>query len=251
MKVLIVDDEQDTLEFLSYNLKQANFSVIKSSDGIDALNKIKSENPDIAILDIMMPGIDGIEVCQEVRDSGNNNIIIVILSARNENYTKIAAYKAGCNDFITKPINPKLLINKINGLLKIKFSSNDFKGFKKVNDFIIDFPSHTIKYMNKDILLPKKQFKIFCLLSSRPGKVFTRDEIYSNVWGLKVFVGSRTIDVHIRSIREALGPNSIITVKGVGYKVLPWIYKWLYNYFTIFTVKFSFLIIITSLKVDS
>ena len=169
----------------------------------------------------MMPGIDGIEVCQEVRDSGNNNIIIVILSARNENYTKIAAYKAGCNDFITKPINPKLLINKINGLLKIKFSSNDFKGFKKVNDFIIDFPSHTIKYMNKDILLPKKQFKIFCLLSSRPGKVFTRDEIYSNVWGLKVFVGSRTIDVHIRSIREALGPNSIITVKGVGYKVLP------------------------------
>ena len=127
----------------------------------------------------------------------------MILSARNENYTKIAAYKAGCNDFITKPINPKLLINKINGLLKIKFSSNDFKGFKKVNDFIIDFPSHTIKYMNKDILLPKKQFKIFCLLSSRPGKVFTRDEIYSNVWGLKVFVGSRTIDVHIRSIRES------------------------------------------------
>ena len=111
MKVLIVDDEQDTLEFLSYNLREANFTVIKSSDGIDALNKIKSENPDIAILDIMMPSIDGIEVCQEVRDSGNNNIIIVILSARNENYTKIAAYKAGCNDFITKPKIIRVLLS--------------------------------------------------------------------------------------------------------------------------------------------
>jgi len=220
MKVLIVDDDQDILEFLSYNLIQSHYTVLKSCDGVDALNKIKSENPDIVILDIMMPGIDGIDVCQEIRDSGNNNIIIVILSARNENYTKIAAYRAGCNDFITKPINPKLLVNKINGLAKIKFSSDDFKGLKKVNDYVIDYASHSIKYMNKDILLPKKQFKIFCLLSSRPGKVFTRDEIYTKVWGVKVFVGSRTIDVHIRSVREALGPTSIITVKGVGYKVM-------------------------------
>ena len=220
MKILIVDDEQDILDFLSYNLKQANFSVITSNNGIDALKKIKSENPDIVILDIMMPRMDGIDVCQEIRDSGNNNIIIVILSARNENYTKIAAYRAGCNDFISKPINPKLLVNKIKGLAKIKFSSDEFKGFKKVNEYIIDYSSHTVKYKNKDFLLPKKQFKIFCLLSSKPGKVFTRDEIYSKVWGRKVFVGSRTIDVHIRSIREALGLNSIITVKGVGYKVL-------------------------------
>jgi len=236
MKVLIVDDDQDILEFLSYNLIQSHYTVLKSCDGVDALNKIKSENPDIVILDIMMPGIDGIDVCQEIRDSGNNNIIIVILSARNENYTKIAAYRAGCNDFITKPINPKLLVNKINGLAKIKFSSDDFKGLKKVNDYVIDYASHSIKYMNKDILLPKKQFKIFCLLSSRPGKVFTRDEIYTKVWGVKVFVGSRTIDVHIRSVREALGPTSIITVKGVGYKVMSWIYDGLYNNLTIFIV---------------
>ena len=219
--ILVVDDDKGIRELVKEYLDQNNFITSIAENAAVALEKTKLIKFDLIILDIMMPGIDGIEVCQEVRDSGNNNIIIVILSARNENYTKIAAYKAGCNDFITKPINPKLLINKINGLLKIKFSSNDFKGFKKVNDFIIDFPSHTIKYMNKDILLPKKQFKIFCLLSSRPGKVFTRDEIYSKVWGLKVFVGSRTIDVHIRSIREALGPNSIITVKGVGYKVLP------------------------------
>ena len=221
MKVLIVDDEQDTLEFLSYNLKQADFNVITCDNGIDALNKIRSEKPDVAILDIMMPGIDGIEICQEIRDSGNNNIILVILSGKNENYTKMAAYKAGCNDFITKPINPKLLTNKIYGLLKIKFSPDDFKGTKNINEYIIDYSSHTIKYMNKDILLPKKQFKIFCLLSSKPGKVFTRDEIYSKLWGVRVFVGSRTIDVHIRNIRQALGQNSIVTVKGVGYKVMP------------------------------
>ena len=221
MKVLIVDDEQDTLEFLSYNLKQADFNVITCDNGLDALNKIRSEKPDVAILDIMMPGMDGIETCQEIRDSGNNNIILVILSGKNENYTKMAAYKAGCNDFITKPISPKLLTNKIYGLLKIKFSLDDFKGTKNVNGYTIDYSSHTIKHMNKNISLPKKQFKIFCLLSSRPGKVFTRDEIYSKLWGVRVFVGSRTIDVHIRSIREALGPNSIITVKGVGYKVSP------------------------------
>ena len=219
MKILIADDDKDILEFLSYNLIKANYSVITSDNGVDALKKIEVENLDIVILDIMMPGMDGIDVCQEIRDSGNNNIIIVILSARNENYTKIAAYRAGCNDFITKPINPKLLVNKINGLVKIKYSSHDFKGLKKVNEYIIDYESHIIKYKNNNILLPKKQFNIFCLLSSRPGKVFTRDEIYNKVWGMKVFVGSRTIDVHIKSIREALGPHSVITVKGVGYKV--------------------------------
>ena len=166
MKVLIVDDEQDTLEFLSYNLKQADFNVITCNNGIDALNKIRSEKPDVAILDIMMPGMDGIETCQEIRDSGNNNIILVILSGKNENYTKMAAYNAGCNDFITKPISPKLLTNKIYGLLKIKFSLDDFKGSKNVNGYTIDYSSHTIKHMNKNISLPKKQFKIFCLLSN-------------------------------------------------------------------------------------
>ena len=221
MKIFIADDDKDILEFLSYNFTNANYSVITSDNGIDALKKIEIENPDVVILDIMMPGMDGIDVCQEIRDSGNNTVIIVILSARNENYTKISAYRAGCNDFITKPINPKLLVNKINGLIKIKYSSHDFKGSKKINEYVIDFESHFIKYKNKNILLPKKQFNIFCLLCSKPGKVFTRYEIYNKVWGMKVFVGSRTIDVHIRSIREALGQHSIMTVKGVGYKVMP------------------------------
>jgi len=234
--ILVVDDDSGIRTLVKKYLNENKFYVTTAKNAEDANEKIQIIKFDLIILDIMMPGIDGIDVCQEIRDSGNNNIIIVILSARNENYTKIAAYRAGCNDFITKPINPKLLVNKINGLAKIKFSSDDFKGLKKVNDYVIDYASHSIKYMNKDILLPKKQFKIFCLLSSRPGKVFTRDEIYTKVWGVKVFVGSRTIDVHIRSVREALGPTSIITVKGVGYKVMSWIYDGLYNNLTIFIV---------------
>lgn len=220
MKVLIADDEQDTLEFLSYNLRQANFTVLKSSDGIDALNKIKSENPDIVLLDVMMPQMDGVEVCQEIRDAGDNNAIVVMLSARDENYTKIAAFKAGCNDYITKPINPKLLINKINGLLKIKYTENNVKGVSNVGDYSIDFESHLITHKGIVHLLPKKQFNIFCLLASRPGKIFSREQIYSKIWGNNVYVGGRTIDVHIRNIREKLGQSSIRTIKGVGYKVV-------------------------------
>lgn len=219
MKVLVADDDKDIQEFLSYNLKKANYSVIIADNGVEAIVKTKEHKPDLVLLDVMMPEMDGIEACQEIRDSGDNNTIIVMLSARNENYTKIAAFKAGCNDYVTKPINPKLLVNKIYGLLKIKFTESNFKGVTKVGDYFIDYETHLIKHKDTSYLLPKKQFNIFCLLASKPGKIFTREQIYSKIWGNQVYVGGRTIDVHIRNIREKLGQNAIATIKGVGYKV--------------------------------
>ncbi len=220
MKILIADDDPDIREFLSYNLKKENYNVIEAENGLDAVNLCKEKRPDLVLLDVMMPQMDGVEVCQEIRDAGDNNAIVVMLSARDENYTKIAAFKAGCNDYITKPINPKLLINKINGLLKIKYTENNVKGVSHVGDYSIDFESHLITHKGIVHLLPKKQFNIFCLLASRPGKIFSREQIYSKIWGNNVYVGGRTIDVHIRNIREKLGQSSIRTIKGVGYKVV-------------------------------
>jgi len=219
MKILIADDDPDILEFLSYNLKSENYSVYCADNGEDTLKLTKETYPDLILLDVMMPKMDGIETCQEIRDSGNNNVIIVMLSARDENYTKIAAFKAGCNDYITKPINPKLLLNKLHGLLKIKYADRHLKGLLRVGSYTIDFESHLIGFKGDNILLPKKQFNIFSLLASKPGKIFSRQEIYSKIWGSNVYVGGRTVDVHIRNIREKLGQDSIITIKGVGYKI--------------------------------
>ncbi len=220
MKVLIADDDPDIQEFLSYNLKKENYNVFSAKNGLDAIRLAKEKKLDLILLDVMMPQMDGIETCQEIREMGNNDVIIVMLSARDENYTKIAAFKAGCNDYITKPISPKLLLNKLSGLLKIKYSEANYKGFSKIGKYTIDHESHLITYNNNTYLLPKKQFNIFCLLASKPGKIFSRQQIYNEIWGTNVFVGGRTIDVHIRNIREKLGQDSIITIKGVGYKVI-------------------------------
>lgn len=220
MKVLIVDDELDISEFISYNLKKEDYEVFIANNGSQALNIIKSHKPDLVLLDIMLPDVDGIEVCQEIRASGDQDLIIVMLSARDENYTKNAAYAAGCNAYITKPISPKLLINKIKGLLNIKYAKSNLKGISLIGQYTINHQSHLITYKQTQVLLPKKQFKIFCLLTTKPGKIFSREEIYQKIWGSKVFVGGRTIDVHIRNIRAKLGQESILTVKGVGYKVI-------------------------------
>ena len=220
MKVLIADDDRDIQEILTYNLKKENFNVVSADNGVEAIEIVKKNKLDLILLDVMMPQMDGIEACQEIRELGKKDAIVVMLSARDENYTKLAAFKAGCNDYITKPISPKLLINKLNGLLKIKHSKSNYKGLSNIGKYTIDHESHLISYDNKSYLLPKKQFTIFCLLASKPGKVFSRQQIHNEIWGTNVFVGSRTIDVHIRNIREKLGQDAIITIKGVGYKTL-------------------------------
>lgn len=219
MRVLIADDDPDIQEFLSYNLKKENYNVFSAKNGLDAIKVVKEKKLDLILLDVMMPQMDGIETCQEIRELGKNDIIIVMLSARDENYTKIAAYNAGCNDYITKPISPKLLLNKLSGLLKIKYSESEYKGFTKAGKYTIDHQSHIITFNNINFSLPKKQFNIICLLASKPGKIFSRNQIYNEIWGENVFVSGRTIDVHIRKIRQKLGQESIITIKGVGYKV--------------------------------
>ena len=218
MKVLVVDDEKDIVEFLSYNLSKSGYEVISANDGHDAIEKSILEKPDLILLDIMLPDIDGVEVCQSLREKQISSII-VMLSARNEDYTQKASFNVGCNAFFQKPINPKLLLAKINGLLSIAYDKSDFKTSKSVGPYLINYQSHIIKYNQEEFFLPKKQFDIFSLLATKPGKIFTREEIYKRIWGKNVFVGGRTIDVHIRSIREKLGQNSIITVKAVGYKI--------------------------------
>ena len=218
MKILVVDDEKDILEFLTYNLNNSGYEVFSANNGRDAIEKSILEKPDLILLDIMLPDIDGIEVCQSLREKQISSII-VMLSARNEDYTQKAAYNVGCNAFFHKPISPKLLLAKINGLLNIAYDKSDFKKSKSIGPYLINYQSHIITHNQEEFFLPKKQFDIFSLLATKPGKIFTREEIYKRIWGKNVFVGGRTIDVHIRSIREKLGQNSIITVKAVGYKV--------------------------------
>ncbi len=219
MKILIVDDEKDIVEFIEYNLIKAGYDIVNAKNGNDAVEKAILEKPDLILLDIMLPDIDGIEVCQKLREKQIFSII-VMLSARTEDYTLKAAFDSGCNAFFPKPINPRILLAKINGLLNVRYDKSDFKKVSKVGNYIINHHSHIIKHNNQEYYLPKKQFDIFTLLASKPGRIFTREEIYKKIWGKNVFVGGRTIDVHIRSIREKLGLKSIITVKAVGYKVI-------------------------------
>lgn len=219
MKVLVVDDEKDIIEFISYNLKKAGYEVVCAYNGNDAIKKSILEKPDLILLDIMLPDTDGIEVCQILREKQIFSII-VMLSARNENYTQKAAFSAGCNAFFNKPISPNLLLAKITGLLNITYDNSDFKKISTVGNYIINHQNHIITYNKEEFFLPKKQFDIFSLLATKPGKIFSREEIYKKIWGKNIYVSGRTIDVHIRSIREKLGQNSILTVKAVGYKVI-------------------------------
>ena len=223
-KILLVDDDPDILEFLSYNLKKEGYKLSIAHNGVEAVKKVKQNKPDLILMDVMMPQMDGIEACEEIRkNSENQNIIIAFLSARGEDFSQIAAYEAGGDDYITKPIKPKVLISKIKSLLRRNSNNtldNNIEN-KKIyisENIIIDKERYVIIKENKEIVLPKKEFELLSLLASNPNKVFLRDEIFLEVWGDSIIVGDRTIDVHIRKIRQKLGNDIIKTVKGVGYR---------------------------------
>ncbi len=223
-KILLVDDEPDILEFVSYNLKKEGFNVITSQNGMDAINIAKKELPQLIILDVMMPEMDGIETCEEIkRIPSLKNTIVAFLTARGEDYSQIAGFDAGADDYISKPIKPKVLISRVKALLKRynpeSMSAPEEKSdMIKIGDLVIDREKYIIINKGDELVLPKKEFELLMLLASKPDKVFTRDEIYNSVWGDSIIVGDRTIDVHIRKVREKIGQNHIKTIKGVGYK---------------------------------
>ena len=219
LKILIVDDEPDILEFLQYNLTKEGYKVFTSENGKNALELIKVENPHLILLDIMMPEIDGIDLCKMIRKLPNgDSFIIAFLTALDEEHTEINALEIGGDDFINKPIKPNVLSSRIKALLRridFKESKNQVKVF---GDLIINTEKMLTYFKNEPIQLAKKEFEILQLLSSKPGKVFVRNEIFTKIWGSSVIVGDRTIDVHIRKLREKIGDQYITTVKGIGYK---------------------------------
>lgn len=219
-KILLVDDEPDILEFLSYNLKKEGYSVSTALNGTEALKIAKEELPDLIIIDVMMPEIDGMETCRQIREIPNlKDVLIAFLTARSEDYSQIAGFEAGADDYINKPIKPRVLVSRIKALLRRgkvnepgeSVQANDLGGIK------IDRERYLVVQNGTEIALPRKEFELLALLASKPGKVFTREEILDKVWGGEVVVGDRTIDVHIRKLREKLGDTFFRTVKGIGY----------------------------------
>lgn len=218
IKILLVDDEPDILEFISYNLLKEGFEVFTCGNGRDAIQMAQQERPQIIILDVMMPDLDGIETCRVIRETPElKDVLVAFLTARNEDYSQIAGFDAGADDYINKPIKPRVLVSRVKALLRRQGNPAD-ETVVEVNGFVIDREKYLIKKDNMSINLPKKEFELISLLASRPGKVFTREEILKSVWGDDVVVGDRTIDVHIRKLREKLGDSYIRTIKGVGYK---------------------------------
>lgn len=216
-KILLVDDEKDILEFLSYNLRKENFEVFTANNGKEGLKIAKVKEPDLIILDVMMPEMDGIEVCEKIREiKALNQTLILFLTARSEEYSELAGFTAGADDYVTKPIKPKLLISRVRAILKRKRVGNQPSKIQ-IGDIHINKDKHTFYYNNQEISLARKEFNLLYLLMTIPGKVFSREEIIASVWG-DTIVGNRTIDVHIRKIREKIGLNHIKTIKGVGYK---------------------------------
>jgi len=218
-KILLVDDEPDVLEFLSYNLKKEGYTVYKAKNGRVGLELAVQEKPHLVILDVMMPEMDGIETCREIKQiPGLKDSLVVFLTARGEDYSQIAGFDAGADDYITKPIKPKVLTSRVKALLRRYKSAEEESVIHTLPEMIIDREKYVIFKDGKEITLPKKEFELLLLLTSRPNKVFSRDEIFARVWGNDVIVGDRTIDVHVRKIREKIGIANIKTIKGVGYK---------------------------------
>lgn len=218
-KVLIVDDEPDILEFIDYNLTREDYNVIKAGNGKLAIQLARTEKPDLILLDIMMPELDGIEVCRELRSMPEfDNTIIAFLTARNEDFTQVQGFDVGADDYITKPIRPRILLSRIKALLRRRVSEDARSERVTYGDFTIDEEKYLVYKKGQPVTLAKKEFELVQLLSSKPGKVFTRHEIFNKIWGMDVIVGDRTIDVHIRKIREKIGEEYIKTVKGIGYK---------------------------------
>lgn len=221
IRILIVDDEQDILEFLSYNLTKEGYQIETAESGEEALAKAEEFFPEMIILDIMMPGMDGIEVCSQLRENPEmDNTLIVFLTARNESFTQIAALEAGGDDYITKPITPRLLKSRVKAVVRrhYKFQQQNRDSVFSFGELTLDTDEMNVTVKEQKINLAKKEFDLLNLLVSRPGKVFKREEILSKVWGREVIVGDRTIDVHIRKLREKIGSHYIETYKGVGYK---------------------------------
>ncbi len=218
-KILLVDDEEDIIEFLTYNLRKEGFQVSAAYNGRQAIEKATEEKPHLIIMDVMMPEMDGITAVTEIRKNPElGETLIIFLTARSEDYSQIAGLEAGADDYVSKPIKPKVLVSKLIALLRRSVKKEKSK-IIKVNDLVIDQEQFVVFKNNKQITLPKKEFKLLKLLAASPNKVFTREEIFSKVWGDDVIVGDRTIDVHIRKIREKIGVDYIRTVKGIGYKL--------------------------------
>jgi len=220
IKILLVDDEPDILEIVGYNLKNEGYKIYTAKNGVEAIESAKKHTPHLIILDIMMPEMDGIEACEKIRATkGLENVLITFFTARSEDYSQMAGFDVGADDYITKPIKPKVLISKIKALLRrVDDVSNSDIEKVKIGDFIIDREEYVIIKNDEKMSLPRKEFELFALLASKPGKVFKRDDILNQVWGNEVVVGGRTIDVHIRKLREKLGDDNFKTIKGVGYK---------------------------------
>ncbi len=217
-KILLVDDEPDILEFMEYNLKKEGFMVMLAHNGQEAVDKASREKPNLIILDIMMPVMDGIEACRIIRSNAElQNTLIAFLTARNEDYSQIAGFDVGADDYISKPIKPRVLVSRIKALLR-RVNGAVVDNTVRIGNLEIDREKYTVTYNGQQLVFPRKEFELLSLLISRPGKVFGRDEIMTKVWGDDIIVGDRTIDVHIRKIREKLGDDSIKTIKGVGYK---------------------------------
>ena len=221
IKILLVDDEPDILEFMEYNLRKEGYTVLTGKNGREAVEIAKKEKPQLVIMDIMMPVMDGIEACRQIREvPALKNIIVTFLTARNEEYSQIAGFDVGADDYISKPIKPRIMISRIKALLRRLngSTSHEGNGVLAIGNLKIDREKYLVFKGAESISFPRKEFELLSLLTSKPGKVFTREDILSRVWGTDIVVGDRTIDVHIRKIREKLGDDSIKTIKGIGYK---------------------------------
>ncbi len=219
IKILLVDDEPDILEILSYNLSSAGYQVYTAKNGAEGVEKARKKQPHLIILDVMMPEMDGIEACEQIRNSkGLENTIITFLTARSEDYSQVAGFDAGADDYITKPIKPKVFLSKVKALLRRLKNDENVSEIMRVGKLVINREEYKVVNHGEELILPRKEFELLSLLASKPDKVFKREVILDKVWGQEVVVGGRTIDVHIRKLREKIGEDHFKTVKGVGYK---------------------------------
>ncbi len=220
IKILLVDDEPDILEIVGYNLKNEGYQIFKASNGLEAIKEAKKVLPHLILLDIMMPEMDGIEACEKIRQiKGLEDVIIAFFTARGEDYSQMAGFEAGADDYITKPVKPKVLVSKVKALLR-RLNKKEENKVVVIGDISIYKEEYYLVKKDQKITLPRKEFELFVLLTSKPNKVFKRDDILGKVWGNDVVVGDRTIDVHIRKLRKKIGPDYFQTVKGVGYKFI-------------------------------
>lgn len=220
IKILLVDDEPDILEIVGYNLIQEGYQVVTAANGKEAVQKARRELPHLIIMDVMMPEMDGMEACEQIRNIPElSHVIITFLTARSEDYSLVAGFEAGADDYIAKPIKPKVLVSKVKALLRRLKEEDQPSDVLRVGDIEVNREEYKIVKEGQEIILPRKEFELFYLLASKPGKVFKREEILDKVWGNEVVVGGRTIDVHIRKLREKIGDDYFKTIKGVGYKL--------------------------------